>query len=210
MHSVFATAPAASAIPITFATKATWEGISAELAPPVRRFAQANGFAAKPGAYLALPSAGGDIAQVLFGLEEETARLRDPFRPGALPGLLPAGVYRFANAPHDTRLATLAFALGTYRFGRYRKTDLPDVKLVPPDGIDTTEITPPGGSGGAGPRPHQHAGDRHGTGTAGGGRAAACRALRREGQLHRRRRAGAAEFSADLCGRHGLDPRRPA
>ena len=37
------------------------------------------------------------------------------------PALLPAGTYRFANAPHDARLAALAFALGAYQFTRYRK-----------------------------------------------------------------------------------------
>ena len=89
----------------------------------------------------ALPSADGHIAQVIFGLEDEASKFRDLFRPGLLPGLLPSGVYRFANAPHDTRLATLAFALGSYRFSRYRKADAPDVRLVPPDGIDVAEIT---------------------------------------------------------------------
>ena len=57
-----------------------------------------------------------------------------------MPGLLPAGLYRFANAPHDTRLATLAFALGSYRFNRYRKNDAPGVRLVPSDGIDVADI----------------------------------------------------------------------
>jgi leucyl aminopeptidase len=141
MHSVFETAPAPSAIPITFATKATWQAIRAGLAAPARQFALANGFAAKPGAYLALPSADGNIAKILFGLEDEAGKSLDRFRPGALPGLLPPGVYRFANAPHDTRLAALAFALGSYRFGRYRKPDAPDVRLVPPDGIDAADIT---------------------------------------------------------------------
>jgi len=141
MHSVFETAPAPSAIPITFATKATWEAISAELPAEARQFALAHGFAAKPGACLALPSADGNIAQVVFGLEDASSKSRDLFRPGLLPGLLPAGVYRFANAPHDTRLATLAFALGSYRFSRYRKTDAAGVKLIPPDGVDVAEIT---------------------------------------------------------------------
>jgi leucyl aminopeptidase len=140
MHSVFATAPAAT-IPITFATKATWDAICAELPAEARQFARANGFAAKPGACLTLPSADGKIAQIVFGLEDATDRFHDLFRPGLLPGLLPPGVYRFANAPHDTRLAVLAFALGAYRFGRYRKADAPDVKLVPPDGIDVAAIT---------------------------------------------------------------------
>ena len=79
-----------------------------------------------------MPSADGQIAQVVFGLEDETSKFRDLFRPGLLPGLLPPGVYRFANAPHDTRLAALAFALGSYRFSRYRKADAPEVRLVPP------------------------------------------------------------------------------
>ena len=83
---------------------------------------------------------GRHIAQVLFGLEDETSKSRDLFRPGALPGLLPPGVYRFANAPHDIRLAALAFALGSYRFSRYRKNDVPNVRLVPPEGVDIADI----------------------------------------------------------------------
>jgi leucyl aminopeptidase len=140
MPSVFETAPATSAIPITFATKSTWEAISAELSAQARQFALSNGFAAKPGACLTLPAADGQIAHVLFGLEEAASKFRDPFRPGALPGLLPPGLYRFANAPHDSRLAALAFALGSYRFNRYRNVDAPDVRLVPPEGIDAADI----------------------------------------------------------------------
>src|SRR6202521_5794293 len=140
MHSVFETAPATSAIPITFATKATWDEICADLPAQARQFALAHGFAAKPGACLALPSADGKIAQVIFGLEDETSKFRDLFRPGQLPSLLPPGVYRFANAPHDTRLAVLAFALGSYRFSPYQKSEASEVKLVPPDGIDAADI----------------------------------------------------------------------
>jgi leucyl aminopeptidase len=141
MRSPFETAPASSSIPIYFATEATWAGIRAGLPAHARQFALANDFTAKPGKFLALPSPDGKIAQVIFGLEDETSKSRDLFRPGALPGLLPPGIYRFANAPHETRLATLAFALGSYRFGRYRKADQPEVRLVPPDGIDIADIT---------------------------------------------------------------------
>src|ERR1700722_3092884 len=141
MPSVFETAPAAPAIPIIFATKTSWDAIRDRLAAPARQFALAPDFAAKPGKCLILPSADGQIAQVIFGLEEEGAKSRDLFRPGALPGLLPPGTYRFANAPHDTRLATLAFALGSYRFSRYRKADAPNVRLVPSDGVDVADIT---------------------------------------------------------------------
>ena len=140
MQSPFETVPDAAAIPILFATRTTWAGIAKELPEQSRQFAAANDFTAKPGKCLTLPAADGKIAQVVFGLEDETSKSRDLFRPGALPGLLPSGVYRFANAPHDVRLATLAFALGTYRFGRYRKNETPAVRLVPPDGVDVADI----------------------------------------------------------------------
>ncbi len=140
MPTVFETAPTDSAIPITFATETTWAAISKTLPAQARQFASANDFTAKPGKCLTLPSPDGQIAQVLFGLEDATGKSRDLFRPGVLPGLLPPGVYRFANAPHDTRLAALAFALGSYRFGRYRKASKPDVRLVPPEGVDVADI----------------------------------------------------------------------
>ncbi len=140
MHPAFETS-AAAAVPITFATKSTWKAISATLPTTARQFAEANAFTAKPGQYLALPDADGTLAHVLFGLEEESKEWRDQFRPGQLPGLLPAGVYRFANAPHDTRLAALAFALGSYRFNRYRNGDTPGARLVPPDGIDAHDVS---------------------------------------------------------------------
>jgi len=136
----FETAPSPAAVPITFVTKSTWDAINATLPAQARQFALASGFAARPGAWLALPGADGKIVQVLFGLEDADSKSRDLFRPGALPALLPAGVYRFANAPHDARLATLAFALGSYRFGRYCKTDEPEVRLVPPEGVDAADV----------------------------------------------------------------------
>jgi leucyl aminopeptidase len=63
------------------------------------------------------------------------------FWPGALPGLLPAGAYRFATAPHDSRLAALAFALGAYRFVRYRKQDEKDIKLELPGNVDGEDLS---------------------------------------------------------------------
>jgi leucyl aminopeptidase len=140
MSSIFETAPGSPAIPITFATKSSWPAIRDGLSAEARRFASANGFTAKPGACLVLPAPDGEIAQVLFGIEDEAAKHRDLFRPGMLPGQLPSGNYRFANAPHDTRLAALAFALGSYRFTRYRKADAPELRLAAPDGTDAAEL----------------------------------------------------------------------
>ena len=139
MHPAFQNA--SSAVPITFATKSTWDAVSATLPAAARRFASANAFTAKPGQYLALPAEDGSLAHVLFGIEDASSEWRDLFRPGQLPGLLPAGTYSFTNQPHDTRLAALAFALGSYRFNRYRKNDAPSARLVPPDGLDMVELT---------------------------------------------------------------------
>jgi len=57
---------------------------------------------------------------------------------GLLPGVLPAGTYCFANAPHDALLAALGFALGPI-FHRNRiswqdvgpLSDFPDTTYVP-------------------------------------------------------------------------------
>lgn len=140
MHPVFERAPATPSIPIRFATNMTWEAIRDSLPAAERNFASASGFAAKPGKCLVLPAADGQIAQVIFALDDASSKLRDPFRAGALPGLLPPGTYRFANTPDDAHLATLAFALGSYRFSRYRKSDPSEIKLVPPGDVDVVDI----------------------------------------------------------------------
>src|SRR5690606_3850656 len=111
MHSAITESGRASAIPIWFVSKTTWPGIRDALDEPARAFAGAAGYEPKPGSHLVLPAPDGGIAAVLFGLEDEPARA-NPLLPGNLPGLLPEGSYRFANAPHDMRLAALAFALG--------------------------------------------------------------------------------------------------
>ena len=139
MHPAFTTA--SDAIPITFVTKSTLESALAALPATERQFAKASAFVGMPGQYLGLPDGKGSLVHVLFGIEDADAEWHELFRPGQLPGLLPAGVYRFANAPHDTRLATLAFALGSYRFNRYRKNDPSGAQLVSPDGIDMREMT---------------------------------------------------------------------
>ena len=77
---------------------------------------------------------------MLFGLEAADDPVKDLFRPGRSPSLLPPGTYRFANAPHDARLAALAFALGAYQFTRYRKAEARKVRLVLPDGVDGEDL----------------------------------------------------------------------
>jgi leucyl aminopeptidase len=143
MHPIFEPAgtPASSkAIPIWFVTTASWRDVSGKLPAAAHAFADASGFEPKPGRVLALPDASGAVSAVLFGIENPDGA-RDLFLPGALAGSLPGGLYCFANAPHNARLAALAFALGTYRFARYRKADDRKIRLVVPDDVDAADLT---------------------------------------------------------------------
>jgi len=138
MHPIFAS-DGAPAIPIWFTTTDNLTDIAGKLDAVV--FAKAAGFQAKPSQSLLLPGKNGELAAVLFGLDKDGDPDSNPFLPGRLTGIVPAGTYRFANAPHDARLATLAFALGTYEFARYRKANGKTLRLVPPAGVDAGELS---------------------------------------------------------------------
>jgi len=133
MHPAFVTRSKA-ALPIYFATTASLAKTTAGLGKAARAFVKAAGFEAKPGQHLILPGPCG-VGGALFGIERNKAEA-NPFLPGLLAGTLPAGTYRFANAPHDARLAALALALGSYRFSRYRKAPQKLVRLALPEGVD--------------------------------------------------------------------------
>ena len=140
MHPAYAARGAGTPLPIWFVTAESYAQVRDELDPVARAFAASAQFEPKAGQALLLPGKDGALSGVLFGLERAD-KMPDRFLPGRLPGLLPAGTYGFANAPHDTRLAALAFALGSYKFTRYRKASETPAKLVVPDGVDATELT---------------------------------------------------------------------
>jgi leucyl aminopeptidase len=142
MHPVFLPRGHSSpTVPVTFVNAATWREQRERLDSRERAFADAAGFEAKAGRHLLLPAADGALAGVLFALEPADEAIKDLFWPGALPGVLPPGAYRFANAPHDSRLAALAFALGCYRFTRYRKQEAKDIKLELPGNVDGEDLS---------------------------------------------------------------------
>jgi leucyl aminopeptidase len=145
MHPVFVSrGEAAQPIPIWFVTGPSDAEVRARLDPAARAFAAASGFEPQAGRHLLLPGGAGGpdkLSGVLFALEPADKRTKDLFLPGRLPALLPAGTYRFANAAHDQRLAALAFALGSYRFSRYRKAEDKAVRLELPDGVDGDDLT---------------------------------------------------------------------
>ena len=141
MHPVFAIDGKTQSIPIWFVHAGNFDSVRRKIGERERAFVVAADFEAKAGRLMLLPAADGKLAGVLFGIEEPGESEVDRFRPGQLSGLLPPGTYRFANAPHDGRLAALAFALGAYQFVRYRKTEKRNVHLVIPEGVDGNDLS---------------------------------------------------------------------
>jgi leucyl aminopeptidase len=141
MHRAFLPAGKGKTTPITFVNACTWNSAREALDARSRAYVDALAFEPKPGRHVLLPSAQGALAAVLFALESPENRHKNLFLPGALADLLPPGNYRFANAAHNQRMAALAFALGAYRFGRYRKQDDKAVKLELSKDVDADDLT---------------------------------------------------------------------
>jgi leucyl aminopeptidase len=140
VHSLLVAASPA-AIPVHLVSKAGWAALQERLAPEALRFALAQGFVARPGQHLVLPDATGAVAAVLLGCEGPDARHRDPFGPGRLAALLPAGDYRLEGEVGDAAIAALGWLLQAYRFDRYRTPTPATARLVVPAGVDAAELS---------------------------------------------------------------------
>ncbi|UGB37702.1 leucyl aminopeptidase family protein [Frateuria soli] len=120
----------AQGIAIETVDSAHYKGALKRLDATQRRWLEQTGFEPKPGRFALLPDASGKLARVLVAV--------DPAEPLAalagLPFALPAGTYHLADegALTDTAQAALGWALGAYRFERYRKgTRAPATLAVP-------------------------------------------------------------------------------
>jgi leucyl aminopeptidase len=127
------------AVPIRLVSPAGSEAALAGLPAPLAAQAKAAKFAGKAGEVAVLIGDAGP-AQVLAGLGDKPAAM--PLR--ALPAKLPAGLYALEGGD-DHALASevaLAFALGSYRFDRYRqsKREAAAARLVAPAGVDLAEL----------------------------------------------------------------------
>jgi leucyl aminopeptidase len=139
MHPIFTSA--GEAVPIVFVNTGNFAAATKDLDRHAQDFIRAAAYEPKPGRFLIVPAADGKLAAVLFGIEAADEAIKDLFRPGQLVSLLPPGTYRFANAPHDARLAALSFALGAYQFTRYRKGEARNARLLVPRGVDGEDLS---------------------------------------------------------------------
>ena len=94
-------------------------------------------FKGKAGQVLLVPDASGELGRVLFGTGD--GQLSVIFR--ALPAKLPAGVYKVVARPDGVTADQVAlwFALGSYRFDRYRKPGGDRARLLADD-ADVAEV----------------------------------------------------------------------
>jgi leucyl aminopeptidase len=105
-----------------------------------RRFVRAQAFKAEAGRHVVIPDAEGNIGRVLLGLGGSDAAERRPLLAGKLAAALPPGTYRLATGFDEPTLSALAFALGTYRFERYRASRNGAARLAQPAGSDATAL----------------------------------------------------------------------
>jgi leucyl aminopeptidase len=126
-----------AAIPIHAVTEAEAAALLEAASPLAQGAARLAEFKGKAGQAVSVLSAEGVVDQVLFGLGAEPDAMT--FR--GLPAKLAAGTYRIAAAPAGLApdQIALAFALGSYRFDRYKAHGAEKPKLLA-QGCDVAEV----------------------------------------------------------------------
>ncbi|WP_421854546.1 leucyl aminopeptidase family protein [Oricola sp.] len=103
----------------------------------LRAWIAASDFRAGAGDVLLVPDAGGGVRGAVLGLGDGD----DPLVAGGLATSLPAGAWRFDNTDAvDSRLASIGFAMGAYRFDRYRQQTRERPILALDPSLDAGEI----------------------------------------------------------------------
>lgn len=106
----------------------------------IQAWIESAGMKPKAGRVLLLPNEAGKADRALLILEDET----DHWSWGAAASNLPEGRYRLDPEPEDAAdagRACLGWALGSYRFDRYKPRDDSQRELVWPSKADRAEIT---------------------------------------------------------------------
>jgi leucyl aminopeptidase len=127
-----------SALPLYAVTKDKLAEWAAGLAPQARSWIEATGFEAGSGKTVLVPGADGKPALAAIGVSTTDGMWS--FGNGSRE--LPRGSYRL-ETPLDAEPATraaLAWGLGAYSFGKYKKTDAPRASLIWPEAADRAEV----------------------------------------------------------------------
>ena len=139
MNEVILSEPEGQTTPLQPIRPDALEAWLADRPPMVRALAETAKFTGKPGQVLLLPGEDGGYARALVGFPADGATDLTALR--ALPARLPAGDYVFDDLPEgvDATDAAVAWALGAYRFDRYKQKRETPPRLVAPEGCDVAQ-----------------------------------------------------------------------
>ena len=130
-HLLSRAAKAAQILPLTDKALAAW---AKERPAALQAWIKAAGFGAKPGSFLLLPD-----NLILAGVEAGI----DRWSLAALPASLPVGAYALIEddlTPAQCDACAFAWAMGCYRFARYRSDKKEFADLVWPKGADRVAV----------------------------------------------------------------------
>ncbi|WP_428264423.1 leucyl aminopeptidase family protein [Haliangium sp.] len=143
MLTYLSDAAAGDITPLTVLTSAALRTWREGQPDAVKAWIDATGFNAEPDSVLLLPGPDGGVARALCGVEEPLG----PWSLAAAPAKLGRGLYRLDPTPDlmlDRHIATqlcLGWALGTYRFSRYKSKDTATyATLVWPEHADRKQV----------------------------------------------------------------------
>lgn len=144
LASLIETADAA-AVPLIALTKDAFAAWRDQAPAAWRGWLDAAGFQGEPGTFAALPAAdgggpAGGPAGGLGGVVAVLGRTDEPWSWGGLPAALPPFAYRLDPQPAHPDMAALGWALGSYRFTRYKSADKPLARLIWPNGADPAAV----------------------------------------------------------------------
>lgn len=128
MTAWISSADAAQPIALIAVDAATLPALLTELGDAASRWCRTQGFTGQSGQLLALPDGDGSVRAVLAGCRPSEG----PYALASLPQRLPAGDYALdpRGLALDADQVALGWALGAYRFTRYRKATRAPARLV--------------------------------------------------------------------------------
>ncbi|WP_227269891.1 leucyl aminopeptidase family protein [Roseobacter weihaiensis] len=108
----------------------------------LRAWVTANGFGARLGQALLVPTPDGSPDMALAGYGTQSSRRRGRFHLAAAAVKLPEGAYRVVTGlpKAEAEVEVLGWLLAGYRFDRYSKTQAMAASLVAPDDLNTRQL----------------------------------------------------------------------
>lgn len=138
----FAARKTSASIPITPLTERDLAEWKKSASKDLARWVAATGFKATPGGVAYLPGEKGDVGRVLLGVSSGDGEGDGIWDLAGLPSSLTKGRYYLDAAlpAEKATMAALGWALGCYRFDRYKKMTKPEAELVLPENADKAEV----------------------------------------------------------------------